>query len=178
MSAVTSGVSGMVSAARSFVGAMVSAGRDLIQGMINGVKAMAGQIASAARSVVSNAVSAAKSALGIHSPSRVFMEIGNYTGEGLAIGIHQMTSNVVGEVENMANQMEKAYAPELKSINPQMNKDINGMSDKINGAVSSDITNGVEVARPIINITNESDLPAIKTYVDDESAKERMQRRI
>lgn len=157
---------------------MVGAGRDLIQGMINGVRAMAGAIASAARSVVSNAVSAAKSALGIHSPSRVFMEIGNYTGEGLVIGLHQMTSSVVSEVENMANQMEKAYAPELKSINPQMNKDINSMSDKINGAVSSDITNGVEVARPIINITNESDLPAIKTYVDDETAKERIQRRI
>lgn len=178
VSAVTSGVSGMVSAARGFVGEMVGAGRDLIQGMIQGVQAMAGAIASAARSVVSRAVSAAKSALGIHSPSRVFMEIGNFTGEGLVIGLHQMSNSVVSEVESMASRMEDAYAPNLKTINPSMNKDINRMSDTLNGAISSDVTNGIEVARPIVNIRNESDLPAIKTYVDDEHAKESMQRRV
>ncbi|WP_353419222.1 hypothetical protein PYH66_13990 (plasmid) [Staphylococcus delphini] len=159
-------------------GQFISAGIYAMQGFVVGMNSQRGSVMAVAASIANAAASRIRSALKIHSPSRVFMEIGNYTGEGLAIGIHQMTSNVVSEVESMANQMEKAYAPELKSINPQMDKDINGMSDKINGAVSSDITNGVEVARPIVNITNESDLPAIKTYVDDESAKERMQRRI
>ena len=48
VSSVTSGVS-RVSAARSFIGHMVSVGRDLIMGLINGIKAMAGQVASAAK---------------------------------------------------------------------------------------------------------------------------------
>lgn len=66
---------------------LVGAGRQLINGFISGIRAVAGRVADAARSVVQNAINAARSALGIRSPSKVFMEIGRNTGQGMALGL-------------------------------------------------------------------------------------------
>ena len=109
VSAITSAFSRMVSAARSGVGrvvdvvrglagrarsaasnlagALFSAGSQLINGLVGGIRSAAGRVASAARSVVQNAINAARSALGIASPSKVFMEIGKNTGQGMALGL-------------------------------------------------------------------------------------------
>jgi len=72
------------------------AGWQLIQGMISGIRAAAGAVASAARSVVEGAVNAAKSALHIGSPSKVFMEIGQQTGEGFVLGVEKTRADVTG----------------------------------------------------------------------------------
>jgi phage-related protein len=66
---------------------LYSAGEDLIRGLINGIKGMAGDAARAARDAVAGAVNSAKGFLGISSPSRVFMEIGEQTTEGLIHGL-------------------------------------------------------------------------------------------
>ena len=63
-------------------GQMLDAGKDLIRGFIEGIKSMAGRIAGAAMDAVKGAVNGVKSFLGIHSPSRLFMDLGSYTGEG------------------------------------------------------------------------------------------------
>lgn len=72
----------IMSALGNMIGFLVGVGRDLIQGMINGVKQMAGNIANAAKDVVKGAIDAAKNALGIHSPSKVFFEMGVNTTDG------------------------------------------------------------------------------------------------
>jgi hypothetical protein len=45
---------------------------------------MAGQLVDAAKNVAKKALDAAKSALGIHSPSREFMDVGVYSMLGLS----------------------------------------------------------------------------------------------
>lgn len=70
-----------------YASSLVGAGRNLIQGLINGIKEKAGEVASAAGEVVRNAIAAAKAALGIDSPSKVFIEIGGDAMAGFAIGI-------------------------------------------------------------------------------------------
>lgn len=72
----------------------IEMGKNIIRGMIDGVMSMASSLAAKAREVVQRAVDAAKSALGIKSPSRVFMEIGGYTAEGMAIGMEANTKLV------------------------------------------------------------------------------------
>lgn len=67
---------------------LYGAGQDVIRGLIGGIKDMAGQAVGAVKGVVGDSISAAKNLLGINSPSRVFMEIGHSTGEGMVKGIN------------------------------------------------------------------------------------------
>lgn len=83
--------------------ALFGAGRQLVQGLINGVRSAAGDLASQARSVVEGAINAAKSALGIHSPSKVFAEIGRQTGAGLVQGIEGSGAAVARAAQRMAD---------------------------------------------------------------------------
>jgi hypothetical protein len=78
----------------SWVGDMVNAGRNLIQGMIDGVGQMASNLINAVAGPVNDAIGKAKSLLGIHSPSRVFRQIGIYTGEGFVDGLEEMGNPV------------------------------------------------------------------------------------
>ena len=93
---ISNGVGDAVSAIGSLVQDVInrvgdfslfSAGGDLISGFIGGIQSMADSALSAARSVVEGAVNGVKSFLGIASPSKLFKQIGEFTMEGLAIGI-------------------------------------------------------------------------------------------
>ncbi|MFD0883567.1 phage tail tape measure protein, partial [Streptosporangium algeriense] len=88
---------------------LLQVGRDLIQGMINGVRAKAGELADSARNVVNSAVTAAKNALGIHSPSKVFEDIGKWTVQGLVIGLTKEGENAVSTVEKMVEQIKAKF---------------------------------------------------------------------
>jgi TP901 family phage tail tape measure protein len=73
---------------------LAALGAQIIQGLINGVKSMAGALIDAASGVVQSAIEAAKNLLGMHSPSRVFREIGQNTIEGFILGVLDMTSEI------------------------------------------------------------------------------------
>ncbi|PNZ82455.1 putative phage tail protein [Staphylococcus microti] len=150
VNACRNGMDRAVSAIRNFFGHFSNVGGYLMKGLANGIRAGIDWVVNAARNVAQSAVNAAKRALGIKSPSRVFMEIGHFTGEGLAIGIHQMTSDVVGEVVNMAEQMERAYAPELNDISAtgSFDKDLRAISRNINYTIKDDLEFGVEGKEP------------------------------
>lgn len=81
-----------------------SAGKNIIRGLINGIKAMAGSAVSAAKGVVKGAINGAKNLLGIGSPSKVFMEIGEFTTEGLSIGL-------VDDLRQIDKAAERMMAP-------------------------------------------------------------------
>lgn len=107
ISNVTSVVSGLrgrvlgaVSGAASW---LVSTGQNMIQGMVNGVRDMAGNIIQAAKDVVGGAIEGAKNLLGIKSPSRVFYEIGAFTGEGFENALHDATARAQAAMEAMVN---------------------------------------------------------------------------
>lgn len=68
-------------------GDFLDIGKNILQGLIDGVKSMANSVVNAAKGVVDAAIQGAKNLLGIHSPSRVFREIGDLTMQGLALGI-------------------------------------------------------------------------------------------
>ncbi|MFC9846654.1 phage tail tape measure protein [Streptomyces sp. NPDC060223] len=84
------GIKGSVLGALSGAGSwLYNAGRQVIQGLINGIRSMVGAAVSAAKGVVKGAIDGAKNLLGINSPSRVFKEIGQFTVEGLALGLEK-----------------------------------------------------------------------------------------
>ena len=88
---------------KEFVGDMLDSGKALITGLINGIKNMAGKAVEAITGVVDGVVNKAKSLLNIKSPSRVFMEIGEFTGMGLVRGMDATKSAVERASERMTN---------------------------------------------------------------------------
>ena len=66
----------------------------LVKGMVNGITAGISEVTTAITNLASKAVQAAKDALGIHSPSRKFRELGIYSGQGLVNGLLAMKSAV------------------------------------------------------------------------------------
>lgn len=88
-------------------------GKNIIQGLIKGIASMAGSVVSAIGDVVGGAINWAKNLLGIHSPSRVFKEIGKFTGEGLAIGINNEADNVAKASENMIDAVIPESIPQI-----------------------------------------------------------------
>lgn len=83
----------------------ISIGSNIIDGLVSGIKSGISSVASAISDVASSAVSKAKSALGIHSPSRVFAEIGMYSDKGLAKGLIKYSNVVTKAAGNVANNM-------------------------------------------------------------------------
>lgn len=78
----------------SLPGDLLAMGQDMMQGLIDGIANMGGAVMDAIGGVVNGAVDWAKGLLGIHSPSRVFMEVGEFTGDGLAKGIESRVTAV------------------------------------------------------------------------------------
>ncbi|MEN9059999.1 phage tail tape measure protein [Ponticoccus litoralis] len=71
----------------SWPGQMIAMGEDLVQGLIDGIKAKAAGVTGAIGDMASDAITSAKSLLGIQSPSKVFREIGEWTGQGFIDGV-------------------------------------------------------------------------------------------
>jgi tape measure domain-containing protein len=97
------GIGGKIKGAFSGAGSwLLSAGKNIIMGLVNGIKNAIGAAVNAAKNAASNVVNAAKSALGIHSPSRVFRdEVGKMIPAGLGKGVEANMSLAVNPVQRM-----------------------------------------------------------------------------
>jgi phage-related minor tail protein len=119
------------SALSSAGSALYSAGVALVQGMINGITSKARGIAEAALGGVATAVSKVKGFLGIASPSRLFHEIGAFTGQGLALGITSEAAHVRSAYEDLITPPSPAsidldaYGNGPKAANTQVTYNIN-----------------------------------------------------
>ena len=82
-------------------------GAMILTGLKNGIMSKIGEVKTALSGAVTGIIDKARNILGIHSPSRVFMGIGDYTMQGMALGIsqnhnlpvkatQQATQNVIG----------------------------------------------------------------------------------
>lgn len=77
-------------------------GRNMIQGLINGIKSLASSAVQNVKGLGTSLVSGVKSVLGIHSPSRVFSQIGEFMVLGLEQGWDDKFSSVKnGIVDSM-----------------------------------------------------------------------------
>lgn len=107
--AVKTGFRNAVAGARDFISNAWNVGRNLIMGFVNGVKNAAGALIDAVGGAVQGAINWAKGLLGIHSPSRVFRQFGEYTDEGFIIGVNNRAGAVMKTVGNMAQRAIDAF---------------------------------------------------------------------
>nr|UVM92128.1 MAG: hypothetical protein [Bacteriophage sp.] len=101
------GIGGKIKGAFSNAGSwLVSAGNNIIQGLINGIKGAIGKAVAAVKNVASSLVNVVKSALGIHSPSRVFRdEVGKMIPAGLGVGVTMNEKLAVQPVQSMVSAL-------------------------------------------------------------------------
>lgn len=78
-------------------------GKNIIQGLINGIGNMVGKVKEAIGNIASTVTNGVKRALRIESPSKVMEEMGEYTGEGFAIGIGNSLNNVARQTQAMTD---------------------------------------------------------------------------
>lgn len=104
-SAASQFASNLINGLASIPGKVTSIGANIIQGMVNGVTGAAGRLIDSVKGAVDNAINAAKNLLGIHSPSRVFRKIGQYTMQGAALGVDDDADMLLRSTDNAMRGM-------------------------------------------------------------------------
>lgn len=77
-------------------------GADIVKGILGGLAAGPSLVADAVTKIGTAAKDEFKSALGIHSPSKVFAEYGESTAEGYSKGVERSLPSVQGSVDKLA----------------------------------------------------------------------------
>lgn len=81
-------LSSAVDAIKTKVSEFIQAGKDLIGGFVQGIKDKVSDAVAAVKEAAGNVIDGVKNVLGVHSPSRVFAEIGRYLILGLEQGFN------------------------------------------------------------------------------------------
>ena len=84
---------------------LLGAGVDLVQGLIDGILSMGGAIIDAIGGVVGGAIDWAKGLLGIGSPSKLFRKFGDWTMQGLALGIEDGSGDAIGAMSGVMTDL-------------------------------------------------------------------------
>jgi phage-related protein len=97
-------IAGRIRSAIGNVGSILySVGQSIVRGLLNGIVSAWHWVTDKLHDLVGGLSKAAKKVLGIHSPSRVFAEIGKNIGAGLAGGIEGMRSTVASASIRLAD---------------------------------------------------------------------------
>ena len=97
-------------------------GLQICNGIRNGIANGSSSVINAAVNMASSALNRVKDALGIHSPSRAFMEIGMWIDKGLAKGVNRFSYEVGNATESVADDS-------LKFMNEAIKRIVSGIDD-------------------------------------------------
>jgi len=144
-------ITAIIGAIASMYGMLFDVGGNIIKGVISGIKSMAGALVDAALSVVSMLPTAVKKFLGIKSPSRVFAEIGRYTGQGLVNGLVSFKSKVADSATDLGASAVNAMSNAIAGISDIVNDNIDtNLMDGVNGyAIAGSVNLANNTARDI-----------------------------
>ncbi|MBI2381483.1 MAG: phage tail protein, partial [Gammaproteobacteria bacterium] len=85
-------------------------GSQIIKGLVNGITGAIGSVRDTIVKVAGSAIGWFKETLGIHSPSRVFAELGGFTMAGLDQGLTDSQGGPLRAIRDMAKQLTAAGA--------------------------------------------------------------------
>lgn len=136
-----------------------SAGANTGAGFIKGLSSQRGSIMNYASGLAKAAMNSMRSYLKIKSPSRVAMEIGEYTGEGFSIGMLNTESNIEDSAADLGKTAEQSLTTALSSAYENLTSDV---SDPTITPVLdlSQIQNGVSSIDSMLSRDYASDISA------------------
>lgn len=110
-----------------------SVGDNIVAGIQNGVQDNWKWLQKTVRNLAISLYNTACQALGIHSPSKVFAEIGSFVDAGLQQGLEDGERNVLQTAANIADAVTKEMTPESPEVDVTADSVIGGMQAVING---------------------------------------------
>lgn len=90
-------------------------GENIVTGLLNGITGMWDTLVSTVKGKVNGMVNTVKNALGIHSPSKVFTEIGENVTQGLVNGINTGAPAAQEAIQNIAQTLND-YGPDFATV--------------------------------------------------------------
>lgn len=139
--------------AGEIVGTMVQMGIDVVRGLVRGIIQNGRAVYDALMRIVMDGVEGIKDFLGINSPSRLFMEMGGFMAEGMAIGLEtgkdRIMSATVGlgdgftVLEDQSKRTASAVNDNFKSMAEGVLSSINQLTSSIRGGGFLDILGSV-----------------------------------
>lgn len=111
---------GVVNTAKSIPSQMVSIGANIVNGVWDGIQGMRASFVSKVQGFFKGIVDGVKSALGIHSPSKVFdKEIGQNMVKGVIQGVNKQKKNAKKSAEQLAKLYVSAGNKKLSELKKQ-----------------------------------------------------------
>ncbi|WP_107838625.1 phage tail tape measure protein [Metasolibacillus meyeri] len=107
--------------AQSFLSniSLIQIGKDIVNGLIEGIGQMFGNVKKKVESLAGLIPEWAKDILGIQSPSTEMIEVGKWTGEGIAVGVEgtkKRNEKAIKDVTAVMTNAAKANAAEVAKI--------------------------------------------------------------
>lgn len=176
---INNGKSGAVSAARSLATAtntavksnisaseMAGVGRNVAAGLASGISAGQSQAISAAARMAAQALAAAKKELDIHSPSKAFAELGEFSSEGFAIGFER--SDIAGQIEDSMKSVLEGAAAVLQKSNVMLAADTDSTYSSVYSAIKAGMKNMTDNSGEYLKAINSmANRPIVtQTYLD------------
>lgn len=167
---VRSGMSRAVAAIKGFLGQFVSAGMQMMAGLARGIMSGASQVISSAVNVAKSAISAVKGALSIHSPSRVFKDIGAYTMEGMHLGMNAEGSKVIDLASSIASRVSSGFNSSLNI--PKITSDFRNATASVNAQVQHTHQVNSSPNQRVVRIEFDVNNEALAAIVNGQTANE------
>ncbi|MDM1926338.1 hypothetical protein PP408_15825 [Mycobacteroides abscessus] len=95
---------------------LIAAGQQIVQGLINGIGSMIGSAVAKAKELAGAVKNAVTGFLGIHSPSRVMNELGQYTGQGFADGLESQKEKITNVAADIAKSVKDQFGIDLPAL--------------------------------------------------------------
>ncbi|HAT4309041.1 TPA: tape measure protein [Clostridium perfringens] len=181
-------VDSVVNTVEAIPGKMLDIGRHIVEGLYQGIINAKNWFMRQVNGFFSGIVDGAKAALGIHSPARKMIPVGDYTVQGMEVGIEKrmpsLQSNMKEKLLNLTREMKAKVAYESQSlgasivsrntteiINKNNNNDENNPRKFIFNVVNKNYLDGEELAghttqKVIENIGESQDSYTISTGGD------------
>ena len=140
-------VSGIETSFNTLPAHLLSIGKNAIQGLINGIADMAGTVVKSITGVVSGTVSTAKGILGIHSPSKVFDEIGVQVCNGLAQGLGRGNK----KVKNAAKTVIASVTDSATTLTNGVTKTVETVTERMANGATRQKQTITETSRQMVN---------------------------
>nr|DAL49791.1 MAG TPA_asm: minor tail protein [Caudoviricetes sp.] len=142
-------------------------GKFIWDGLINGLKGAWSTVTNGIKGFTDGFINGFKNALGIHSPSKVFYEIGDYVVQGFTNGINAALPYVEQAMNNMADKVKEAGEGMIdagaNAANDYLDGFFNGLDSKWSQLKSSFQNDFTGTIKSLVDAVKQGDIKTVGT---------------